>query len=106
MKGKLWLGHAATPAQRELAFRKGCRKSERLTQADLLAAMLREKKAVGKPVDLPAIMAAGIAQHGARFNELRSRGLVIENQMSREGGAIHSRYFLKFDPELEGTDGR
>ena len=106
MKGKLWLGHAATPTQRERAFRKGSKKSERPTQANLLAAMLREERAAGKPLALPAIMAAGIAQHGARFNELRSRGFVIENQMTREAGAIQSRYFLKFDPELEGTDGR
>ena len=55
MKGKLWLGHAATPTQRERAFRKGSKKSERPTQANLLAAMLREERAAGKPVSLPAI---------------------------------------------------
>src|SRR5215472_8121532 len=101
MKGGHWRDHKATPRQTQLAFRKGCRMSGRPTQADLLAAMLREERAAGKPVALPAIVEAGIAQHGARFNELRSRGFVIENEMSRHGDTIRSFYWLKYDPEKE-----
>ena len=46
-------------------------------------------------------MQAGIAQHGARFNEIRSRGFEVENELDRDNGAIRSRYVLKFDPEME-----
>ena len=52
-------------------------------------------------LELPAIMQAGIAQHGARFNEIRSRGFEVENELDRDNGAIRSRYVLKFDPERE-----
>jgi hypothetical protein len=72
----------------------------------LLAAMLREERDAGKRVALPAIMAAGIAQHGARFNELRSRGFVIENEITRRGDVLHSCYWLRFDPERDSPDGK
>jgi len=55
---------------------------------------------------LPEIMRLGIAQHGARLNELRSRGFVIENEMSRHGDTIRSCYWLKYDPEQESAHGR
>jgi hypothetical protein len=57
---------------------------------------------LGKPLELPEIMAAGIAQHGARFHEIRSRGYVVINETDREGEAVRSRYFLTFDPERDG----
>lgn len=75
----------------------------RPTQADVLITMLRESRADGKPLELPAIMRVGIAQHGARFNEIRARGFVIENELLRSpDGALRSRYRLTFDPEREG----
>lgn len=100
--GGLWRNHEATPRQREL-FRAG-KKRECPTQADLLIEMLREARLQGRPVELPAIMAAGIAQHGARFNELRSQGFVIHNEIERAAdGRVLSRYWLRFDPERDGA---
>ena len=75
------------------------------TQADDLLSMLRTACASGEGVPLFQIMAAGIAQHGARFNELRSRGFVIQNELHRDAsGRVHSNYWLKYDPEKEGGD--
>jgi hypothetical protein len=68
----LWHDHPATPRQEQFAF-KTSRKRARPTQADVIVELLREKRALGKPLELPEIMAVGIAQHGARLNELRSR---------------------------------
>ncbi len=94
--------HAATPRQQSL-FPKATRKrNAALTQADLLLSMLREARSQGRAVELPAIMRAGIAQHGARLFELRERGFVIVNEMERYDGIIRSRYRLTFDPESEG----
>ncbi len=78
----LWRDHPATAAQRSLFYRQP-QNPKRPTQADLLISMLREAHASGKPLDLPAIMRAGIAQHGARFNEIRARGFVVENKIDR-----------------------
>ena len=78
----------------------------RPTQTDLLISKLREARAEGKALELPEIMRLGIAQHGARLNELRSRGFVIENEMSRHGDTIRSCYWLKYDPEQESAHGR
>lgn len=63
--------------------------------------MLREARSQNRALELPAIMQAGIAQHGARFNEIRSRGFVVANELERDNGAIRSRYRLTFDPERE-----
>jgi hypothetical protein len=46
-------------------------------------------------------MQAGIAQHGARFNEIRARGFVVVNETDRHNGVVRSRYRLTFDPESE-----
>jgi hypothetical protein len=98
----VWHGHPATPIQQQLAFR-ASRKQIRPTQADVIIELLREKRTQGKPLELPEIMAAGIAQHGARFNEIRSRGFVVENELDRESrGIVRSRYWLRYDPEQEG----
>lgn len=64
--------------------------------------MLRKAREAGKAVELPEIMRAGIAQHGARFNEIRSRGFIVENKTSRDGYVARSRYWLRFDPEQDG----
>jgi hypothetical protein len=53
------------------------------------------------PLELPDIIQAGIAQHGARFNENRSRGFVVVNEIERNNGVVRSRYRLTFDPEGE-----
>jgi len=98
----LWRDHPATPRQAGLFDRPRKARSTRPTQADVLIAMLREQRKQGKPLELPAIMRAGIAQHGARFNEIRARGLVVENNIERTDGAIYSTYTLTFDPESEG----
>lgn len=71
MNGGLWRDHA-TPRQEQLIL-KASRKRPRPTQADVILELLREKRALGKPLELPEIMAAGIAPHGARFHEIRSR---------------------------------
>jgi hypothetical protein len=74
------------------------------TQAGVLLSMLRQARASGVPVELPQIMGAGIAQHSARFNELRSRGFVIVNKTERStDGRVLSRYWLRHDPEQDGS---
>lgn len=100
----LWRNHEATARQREIAFPKHRRRlRSRLTQADVVLAMLREARHNRRPLELPKIMQAGIAQHGARLAELRERGFVIENEMERVGGRVLSRYWLRHDPERDGA---
>ena len=78
-----------------------------VTQRSVLLQMLRNARANGGTVALPDIMSAGIAQHGARFNELRSRGFVVENELDRNGiGSVRSRYRLRYDPELDSADAK
>jgi hypothetical protein len=72
------------------------------TQADELLSMLRTARTNGEGVPLFQIMGAGIAQHGARFNELRSRGFVIQNELHRDDcGIVYSKYWLKYDPQRD-----
>src|SRR5215467_1954518 len=101
----LWHDHPATPRQEQLAFKPG-RKRARPTQADVIVELLREKRALGKPLELPEIMRVGIAQHGARLNEIRARGFVIENELDRvTPGIVRSRYWLRHDPEHDVPTG-
>ena len=98
----LWHNHASTPRQQEIVFSKTKRRG-RPTQADVLLAMLREARRNGRPLELPQIMQAGIAQHSARFNELRRLGFDIQNEMERDArGRVISRYWLRHDPEQDG----
>ena len=93
-QGDLWADHLATPTQRK--------KHGKTTQREVLASMLRDACAMGRAVQLPDIMGAGIAQHGARFTELRERGFVIENELERgSDGRVLSRYWLRSDPEQD-----
>jgi hypothetical protein len=65
--------------------------------------MLREARAGSRALELPNIMVTGIAQHGARIAELRQGGFVIENELERAAdGRILSRYWLRYDLELDG----
>jgi hypothetical protein len=70
---------------------------------ELLIAKLRESRSMGRPLELPEIMRLGIAQHGARIAELRDRCFVIENELERTDSRVLSRYWLRHDPELDGT---
>lgn len=101
----LWRGHPATPTQQSLVFepetKKPTRKRSGGTQADVLLGMLQAARTADKPLELPAIMQAGIAQHGARFNELRELGFEIVNEMERSAGVVRSRYRLVFDPRTD-----
>ncbi len=102
MTSGLWRDHPATPKQEQLAFKAG-RKRARPTKAEVIVELLREKRVEGRPLELPEIMAVGIAQHGARFNEIRSRGFVVENELDRDSrGVVRSRYWLRYDPERDG----
>ena len=96
----LWREKPSTPNQQRLAFgspRAGA------SQADVIAKLLRDRKVSGRALELPDILRAGIAQFNARICELRRRGLVIENELERAGdGQVHSRYYLRFDPEHDG----
>lgn len=106
MRAALWRNHEATLRQQRLTFGAHSKRG-RLTQADVLIAMLREARAQGKALELPEIMRAGIAQHGARFNEIRSRGFVIENELDHDAsGVVRSWYWLRFDPERDGANGK
>jgi hypothetical protein len=101
---KLWTHHAATPHQQTLHFGRGTRRRAHLTQADVLIGMLRAARANREPLELPSIMKAGIAQHGARFKELRNQGFEIVNELERTAdGVVLSRYWLRFDPERDGA---
>jgi len=104
MSSGLWGDHPATPWQSALVSGDKSRdRAARLSQADVLVAMLRNARSRGLAVELPAIMATGIAQHGARFNEIRSRGFIVENETERvSDGRVLSRYCLRFDPEQDG----
>jgi hypothetical protein len=97
----LWRNHPASPHQQSLSDAPQPGQVSQLTQADLHLSMPREARAQGRAVELPAIMRAGIAQHGARLHELRERDFVIVNEMERYDGIIRSRYRLTFNPERE-----
>lgn len=101
----LWRGHPATPSQQTLCFEPETKRPRKrragLTQADVLLGMLRAARAADTPLELPEIMRAGIAQHGARFNELREQGFEIANEMERAAGVVRSWYRLVFDPGRE-----
>jgi len=45
-------------------------------------------------VPLPAILALGIAQYGARIHELRALGFRIENRKERVNGVLHTFFRL------------
>ena len=100
---KFWRGHPTTPHQQSLSFEPKRRRRAQLTQADVLIGMLRAARASRSPLDLPSTMRAGIAQHGARFKEIRDQGFQIENEMERTADGIISRYWLRYDPELDGA---
>lgn len=107
MNTGLWRDHSATRRQSQLNFAKKPSKLKPPTQADVIVGMLRQARSLGKCLELPEIMAVGIAQHGARFNEIRSRGFVVENELDRDAqGIIRSRYWLRHDPEQDGSYGR
>ena len=99
----LWREKPATPNQQRLAFGSRWGKA---TQADVLAQLMRECRARGAALELPAILHAGIAQFTARIFELRRRGFVIHNELEHVNGQVRSRYWLRFDPERDGADGK
>jgi hypothetical protein len=99
----LWRQNPATPTQQQFAFRPNRRCSLKPTQADVLLSLLRKARAEGKALTLPEILQTGIAQFTARIFELRERGLVIENELQRADGRVVSRYWLRHDPEQDGT---
>lgn len=95
----LWRNHPATPSQAAQLNSSG---TGRKTQADVLIGMLRCARAAGRALELPEIMAVGIAQHGARMAEIRERGFEVKNEIERaEDGRILSRYYLRHDPERD-----
>jgi hypothetical protein len=97
-----WSGHPATPHQQALPFQAKRNRRTQPTQGDVLIGMLRAARTNREPLELPAIMKAGIAQHGARLTEIRERGFRVENQMERTAdGGVLSRYWLTFDPERD-----
>jgi hypothetical protein len=98
-----WRGYLGTSNQQELPFKSGRKRRSKPTQADVLIALLRDARAKRQPVQLPSIMRAGIAQHGARFKEIREQGFHIENEMERTADGVLSRYWLRFDPERDGA---
>ena len=68
-----------------------------LTQREKLRALMFSRE--GQWVPLPDVQALGIAQHGARFKELREelepRGYKIENKMEHGAdGIVRSWYML------------
>lgn len=101
----LWRDNPATPAQQQhLPFGAGSKR--RPTQSDVLLQLLRSARAKGEPLPLPAILDCRIAQHGARIAELRQRGFVIANRMTRVAGVTRSQYVMTYDPERDAQEGR
>jgi hypothetical protein len=99
----LWRNHAATSTQQRPNLRSRSHRKQ-VTQADVLLQALRQACASGRATELPEIMALGIAHHGARLNELRYHAFVIENEMERDAeGRVLSHYWLRFDPERDGS---
>lgn len=97
-----WRNHPATPHQLDLHFASERKRRKQVTQADVLVKLLRAARQNHCALELPEIMRAGIAQHGARLAELRQKGFRIENQMERSSeGVVLSRYWLTFDPEVD-----
>ena len=97
-----WRNHPATPHQQDLPFGRNRKRRKQVTQADVLIGMLREARAKRIPLELPEIMRVGIAQHGARFKEIREQGFEVRNEMERTPeGVVQSRYWLTFDPEVD-----
>jgi Helix-turn-helix domain len=104
MSGGLWRKNPATNAQQQLTFGRPAKRRARITQADVITAMLRKAHSENRALNLPEIMDAGIAQFTARIFELRERGFVIENELRRSPeGQVLSRYWLRFDPERDGA---
>lgn len=105
-KAGLWHDHPATERQLTFVFQASPQeRSRRITQADVLIELLRARRAAGLALELPDILAAGIAQHSARLVSLRERGFIIENEMQRSpaGHVVHSIYRLVYDPERDGA---
>jgi hypothetical protein len=98
----LWQNHPATPHQQALFPKTPRKRNGKPTQADVLITMLREARSQNRALELPEIMQAGIAQHGARFNEIRLQGFAVRNETDRQRGAVRSRYWLDYDPEQDG----
>lgn len=70
---------------------------KRTSQRQRLIGLLRSRKF--QPVSLPEIQRLGIAQHSARFNELRELGFIIRNTMEHAAdGTVHSYYTLVAEP--------
>lgn len=104
MTAGIWQEYLATQPHQQFSCRKG---RGRLTQSDLVLEKPREAHGQSKALELPAIMALGIAQHGARLKELRDRGFLIENEQDRDSdGVVRPRYWLRFDPEREIPHGK
>jgi hypothetical protein len=111
VSGGLWRDNPATKSQQRLVLaplasapRGKPRRATpgRVTQADILKAMLRERREHGTALELYEILRTGIAQFTARIFELRQRGFVIDNELGRDlDGRVLSRYWLRFDPERE-----
>lgn len=104
-KAGLWRNHPATETQLTFVFQASPPPpSGRTTQTDVLIGLLRARRADGLTLELPDILAAGIAQHSARLLELRARGFIIENSMRRSptGHVVYSGYRLLFDPQRDG----
>jgi hypothetical protein len=76
---------------------------QRPTQTELLISNLREARGEGRALELLEIMRLGIAQHGARMKEIRDRGFKVINELESKDGVLHSRYYLLFNPERDGT---
>ena len=99
----LWRNHPASASQQTLTFLNR-RRRKQVTQADVLLWAIRQARASEHALELPEIKARGIAQHGARLNDLHSHGFVIENEMERDSaGRVLSRYWLHFNPERDGV---
>jgi Helix-turn-helix domain len=91
-----------TAARVRIASRLCITRSERISQCDKIARMLREAAAEHRAVGVPEMMKAGIANYNGRIMELRRRGWGIENdRWHDEEGQLHSQYWLTYDPGEE-----
>lgn len=70
-----------------------------MTQRDRIRKMFMDRP--GEWIPLPAILAMGVAQYGARILELRRLGMDIKNRGEWVGGQ-HRTYFRYLPQEKQG----
>jgi hypothetical protein len=76
----------------------------RPTHTESLICKLREARAADQALGLSDIMRLGIAEASGHIDEIRERGFEVIHELESFRGIQQSRYYLLFDPELDGAE--